>query len=318
MQFSKGDRISTLDAFSGAIAAFGGRNKKAVVLNADTGIDSKTGKFENLYPDRHFNFGNAEANMVNTAAGFAARGKTPFAVGHAIFVTGKPWEHIRNSICLPNLNVKLIGTHAGLLTGEEGAIFQAIEDIAIMRAIPNMKVVSPADAVETYYAIDEMMRDFGPTYLRLGHPDVPVLYSAEHRFRIGYGDILNFGEDISLIATGTMVHIAMEAADRLEKEKSIRAMVVNMSSIKPIDEKLVLDCAKKTKMVFTLEDHGTTGGLGSAVSDFLIEKFPVKVHKIGMEKFGESGKPADLYKKYALNSQGVFETVNSYLRDLKL
>ncbi len=309
MQFVKGDRVSTLDAFSEAIAAFGGRNKKVVVMNADTSIDAKTGKFENLYPDRHFNFGNAEANMVNTAAGFAARAKIPFATGHAIFITGKPWEHIRNSICLPNLNVKLVGTHAGILTGEEGAIFQALEDIAIMRAIPNMKVISPADAVETFYAVEEMMKDFGPTYLRLGHLDVPVVYSNEHNFRIGYGDILNFGEDISLIATGTMVHIAMEVAKLLEKEKGLRAMVVNMSSIKPLDEKLVLDCAKKTKMIVTLEDHGTIGGLGSAVAELVTEKFPTRVHKIGMEKFGESGKPADLYKKYALDSEGVYERI---------
>lgn len=311
MNFVKGDRVSTLDAFSEAIAAFGGRNKKVVVMNADTSIDSKTGKFENLYPERHFNFGNAEANMINTAAGFAARGKVPFATGHAIFITGKPWEQIRNSICLPNLNVKLVGTHSGILTGEEGAIFQALEDIAIMRAIPNMKIISPADAVETYFAVEEMMKDFGPTYLRLGHIPVPVIYSNEHNFRIGYSDILNFGEDVSLIATGTMVHIAMEAAEILEKEKGIRAMVVNMSSIKPIDEKLVLDCAKKTKMIFTLEDHGTIGGLGSAVSEVVSEKFPVHVYKIGMEKFGESGKASDLYTKYALNSQGVVEKINS-------
>jgi len=309
MQFVKGDRVSTLEAFSDAIAAFGGRNKKVVVMDADTSIDSKTGKFENLYPDRHFNFGNAEANMVNTAAGFAARGKVPFASSHAIFITGKPWEHIRNSICLPNLNVKLIGTHAGILTGEEGAIFQALEDISIMRAIPNMKVISPADAVETYLAVEEMMKDFGPAYLRLGHLEVPVIYTNEHQFRIGYGDILNFGEDISLIATGTMVHIAMETAELLEKEKGIRAMVVNMSSIKPIDEKLILDCAKKTKTIITLEDHGTIGGLGSAVSEVVSEKYPTRVHRIGMEKFGESGKAPDLYKKYALDSQGVFEKI---------
>lgn len=309
MHFVKGDKVSTLDAFSEAICTFGGRNKKVVVMNADTNLDSKTGKFENSYPDRHFNFGNAESNMVNTAAGFAVRGKIPFASSYAVFVTGKPWEHIRNSICLPNLNVKLVGTHSGLLTGQEGAIFQALEDISIMRAIPNMKVISPADAVETYLAVDEMIKDFGPTYLRLGHIEVPVLYSSDHKFRIGYGDILNFGEDICLIATGTMVHIALEVAKLLEKEDGLRAMVINISSINPIDEKLIIDCAKKTKLLITLEDHGIVGGLGSAVSEVVSENYPARVHKIGMEKFGESGKAADLYKKYALDVQGVYEKV---------
>lgn len=315
MRFLKGDKVSTGDAFSEAIAALGGRNKKIVVLNADTSLSTKNDQFESLYPDRHFNFGNAEANMVNTAAGFAIRGKTPFACSYAMYITGKPWEEIRNSLCVPNLNVKLVGTHAGLLMGEEGAVHQALEDVSIMRAIPNMKIISPADAAETYLAVEEMIKDFGPTYLRLGHVEVPVIYGPDHKFSIGYGDILNFGENIALVATGTMVHVALEVAKKLEDDDGLRAMVVNISTIKPLDEKLILDSAKKTRLMITMEDHGLMGGLGSAVSELVSEEFPVRVRKIGMDRFGESGKYGDLYRKYALDTQGVYDKVIGWWKE---
>lgn len=309
MHYSQGEQIATRSAFGDALAQFGGRNKRVVVFDADLSGSTKTGKFSKLYPDRHFNFGIAEANMVNTAAGMAVRGKIPFACSFAVFVTGRPWEHIRNSICYPNLNVKLVGSHAGILTGEDGATHQALEDIAIMRTLPNMKVICPADAVEAYLAIDEVLKDFGPTYIRLGRANVPVIYGKDHQFRIGYGDILNFGDDVCLMATGTMVHIALEAAKMLE-DHGVRVMVANISTIKPIDEKLVVDCAKKTKMLVTLEDHNIIGGLGSAVSEVLTDYYPKKLNRIGMEdRFGESGKPADLYKKYGLDVQGVYERV---------
>jgi transketolase len=308
MHFSLDEKIATRAAFGEAIAKFGGRRKNIAVLDADLSGSTKTAKFAKLYPDRHFNFGIAEANMVNSAAGMAIRGKIPFACSFAVFVTGRPWEHIRNSICYPNLNVKLVGTHAGILTGEDGATHQALEDIAIMRAIPNMKVICPADAVEAYLAVEEIIKDFGPTYLRLGRAGVPVIYDKDHKFRIGFGDMLTFGEDISLIATGTMVSGCLEAAKMLEKD-GIRVMVVNISTIKPIDEKLVIDAAKKTKMVVTAEDHNITGGLGSAVMEVLGENYPAKVRRIGMTRFGESGKPADLYRKYGLDAQGVYEQV---------
>jgi transketolase len=311
MVYNQGEKIATRVAFGDALAKFGGRHKKVVVLDADLAGSTKTGKFSQLYPDRHFNFGIAEANMVNTAAGMSLRGKIPFACSFAVFVTGRPWEHIRNSICYPNLNVKIVGSHAGILTGEDGATHQALEDIAIMRAIPNMKVICPADAVETYLAIEEVIKDYGPTYIRLGRGGVPVVYGKDHKFKIGYGDILTFGEDVCLVATGTMVSICLEAAKMLE-QKDIRVMVVNISTIKPIDEKLIVDCAKKTKMVITAEDHGIEGGLGSAVAEVLSEKYPIKVHRIGMDGFGESGKPADLYKKYALDAEGVFNKIMGF------
>jgi transketolase len=312
MQFSTNEKVATRVAFGEAIAKFGGRHKNVVVLDADLAGSLKTGKFSKLYPDRHFNFGIAEANMVNSAAGMSLRGKIPFACSFAVFVTGRPWEHIRNSICYPNLNVKLVGSHAGIMTGEDGATHQALEDIAIMRALPNMKVICPADAVEAYMAIEEVIKDFGPTYIRLGRSGVPVLYDQDHKFRIGYGDILKFGDDICLIATGSMVSTCMEVAKILEKD-GVQSMVVNISTIKPIDKKLIIDCAKKTKMVVTAEDHNIIGGLGSAVMEVLSENYPVKVHRIGMEdKFGESGKTADLYKKYALDAEGVLDKVKNF------
>lgn len=312
MHFPLNEKVATRVAFGEALAKFGGQHKNVVVLDADLAGSLKTGKFANLYPDRHFNFGIAEANMVNSAAGMSLRGKVPFACSFAVFVTGRPWEHIRNSICYPNLNVKLVGSHAGIMTGEDGATHQALEDISIMRSIPNMKVICPADAVEAYMAIEEVIKDYGPTYIRLGRVGVPVLYDKDHKFRIGYGDILTFGEDICLVATGSMVSVCMEAAKMLEQE-GIGAMVVNIATIKPIDVKLIVDCAKKTKMVITAEDHNIIGGLGSAVMEVLGEHYPTKVHRIGMEdRFGESGKTADLYKKYALDAQGVFAKVKSF------
>ncbi len=309
MHFDTNEKIATRVAFGEAIAKFGGRHKNVAVLDADLAGSLKTDKFSKLYPDRHFNFGIAEANMVNAAAGMALRGKVPFVCSFAVFVTGRPWEHIRNSICYPNLNVKIVGSHAGILTGEDGATHQALEDISIMRSIPNMKVICPADAVETYLAIEEIIKDFGPTYIRLGRAGVPVIYGKDHKFKIGFGDMLTFGEDIALIATGTMVSRCLEAAKMLEQQDGIRVMVVNISTIKPIDEKLIIDAASKTKMVVTAEDHNITGGLGSAVMEVLSEHHPKKVHRIGMDRFGESGKPVNLYKKFGLDTQGVYERV---------
>lgn len=315
MHFQLNEKIATRNAFGEALAKFGGRYKNVVALDADLSGSVKTTKFAGLYPDRHFNFGIAEANMVNSAAGMAIRGKIPFACSFAVFATGRSWEHIRNSICYPNMNVKIVGTHAGILTGEDGATHQSLEDIAIMRALPNMKVICPADAVETYLAIEEVMKDFGPTYIRLGRAGVPVIYGKDHKFRIGFGDILTYGEDVALIATGTMVSKALEAAKLLEKE-GVRVMVANISTIKPIDKDLVIDCAKKTKLVITLEDHGVIGGLGSAVAEVLSQYYPAKMRMIGMHKFGESGKPADLYKKYRFDGEGVTEQVLEFMKEV--
>lgn len=280
-----------------------------LVLDADLSGSLKTNKFADLYPDRHFNFGVAEANMINSAAGMSLRGKIPFACSFAVFTTGRAWESIRNSICYPNLNVKLVGSHAGILTGEDGATHQATEDIAIMRTIPNMKILCPADAIEAYLAVFEAIKDFGPTYIRLGRGNVPVIYDESHKFKIGFGDILSYGNDVAIIATGTMVSKCLEATYMLEKE-GVRTMMVNMSTIKPIDENLILECAQKTKMIVTVEDHQIKGGLGSAVSEVLCEHYPAKVHKIGMrDQFGESGKPEDLYEKYGFDPYSIFKQI---------
>jgi len=316
MLYQVNQKVPTREAFGDAVAKFGGRYKNVVVLDADLASSLKTQKFAQLYPERYLNFGIAEANMVTSAAGMSIRGKVPFACSFAMFITGRGWEFIRNSICYPNLNVKLVGSHAGILTGEDGATHQALEDIAIMRAIPNMKVICPADATETYMAIEEIVKDFGPTYIRLGRGAVPVIYDANHKFRIGYGDILTFGEDVCLIATGTMVSICLEVSKKLE-DQGIHTTVINISTIKPIDDKLIVEYAKKTKMIVTVEDHGIIGGLGSAVMEALSETYPVKVRRIGMQKFGESGKPEDLYRKYSLDSEGVLRQVLNFWNERK-
>jgi len=313
MIYQVSEKVATREAFGAAISKFGGRFKNVIVLDADLSSSLKTDKFAKIYPERYLNFGIAEANMVTSAAGMAIRGKVPFACSFAMFVTGRAWEFVRNSVCYPNLNVKLVGSHAGILTGEDGATHQALEDIAIMRAIPNMKVICPADANETYMAVEEIIKDFGPTYLRLGRASLPIIYDANHKFKIGYADILTFGEDLCIFATGPLVHSSLEAAKKL-KERDIHATVVNISTIKPLDEKLVIDCAKKCKVVVCAEDHGIIGGLGSAVMEVLSENYPKKVYRIGMEKFGESGKPKDLYKKYGFDAEGVYNKILEFLK----
>ncbi|MBN1494352.1 transketolase family protein [Candidatus Peregrinibacteria bacterium] len=312
MIYKLNDKVATREAFGAAILKFGGKFKNVIVLDADLASSLKTQKFAQIYPERYLNFGIAESNMVTAAAGMAIRGKVPFACSFAIFATGRAWEFIRNAVCYPNLNVKIVGSHAGVLTGEDGATHQALEDIAIMRAIPNMKVICPADANEAYLAVEEIIKDFGPTYLRLGRASLPVIYDSSHKFKIGYADILTFGEDICIFATGPLVHSCLEAAKKL-KERDIHTTVVNISTIKPLDEKLVIDCAKKCKIIVTAEDHQITGGLGSAVMEVLSENYPKQVHRIGMEKFGESGKPEDLYKKYGLDAEGVYSRLSEWL-----
>ena len=281
----------------------------------------QTAKFAKEFRDRHFYMGIAEQNMLGAAAGFATRGKVPFACTFSVFATGRPWEIIRNSICYPNLNVKILGSHAGILTGEDGASHQALEDIAIMRALPNMKVVQPADHIEALSAMEKIVDDFGPTYLRVLRQATPILYGGERPvdFEFGKADILfdstavgggsGSGKvDICVFATGALVGSSLEAVLRLEQEGK-KLMVVNVSSLKPIDSETILAAASRAKICVTAEDHNVIGGLGSAVADVLVgEGVGVKLFRIGMEdKFGESGKPADLYKKYGFDAEGVYD-----------
>ena len=239
-------------------------------------------------------------------------GKLPIASSFCMFLTGLGWQQIRNGVCYPNLNVKFVGSHCGVQIGEDGATHQALEDMAIMRVIPNMKVFCPADAIETQKMIAVILNDFGPCYVRLGRQPVPVIYDDSYNFEIGKGSILTEGEDIGIIAIGSVVASALEAAEKLKNE-GVSVRVVNMSSLKPIDEDLIEETAAKVKLLVTAEDHQVAGGLAGAVAEVLTERHPRVFHRIGLhDQFGESGKSADLYRKYQLDGQGVYDQVKKW------
>ena len=322
------EKIATRKAFGEALVKLGGKRDAIVVLDADLSCSVQTAAFAQEFPNRHFNMGIAEQNMLGAAAGLATRGKIPFACTFSVFATGRPWEIIRNSICYPNLNVKILGSHAGVLTGEDGASHQALEDIAVMRCLPNMKVVQPADAAETLSVMEKVVDDFGPTYIRVLRQGTPVLYTgsdgsagdAPCDFKFGKSDVLFDGSgsgkaDVCIFATGALVGSSLEAARRLEEDDGKKVIVVNMSSIKPLDEETVLECAGRSRLCVTAEDHNIIGGLGSAVSEvFAAAGVGVRLVRIGVEdKFGESGKPADLYKKYGFDGEGVYGKVKKEL-----
>lgn len=308
-----GDAIATRKAFGEALALAGEKYKNIVALDADLTTSVMTHIFAGKFPDRHFNMGIAEQDMVDTAAGLAMAGKLPIACSFSIFLTGVAWQQIRNGVCYPNLNVKFFGSHGGIQIGEDGATHQALEDFAIMRVIPNMKVFCPADAVEMKKMMPVILEDYGPTYVRLGRQPVPVLYDDKYEFKIGKGSVISEGDDIGIIAVGSLVAPALGAAERLKKEgKSVR--VVNMSSIKPIDSQLIEETAKKVKLFVTAEDHQISGGLAGAVSEILSETAPRTLKKIGMhDRFGESGKSADLYKKFKFDADGIYEQILAWL-----
>ena len=290
--------IATRDAYGEALAELGAVNENIVVLEADLSKSTKTSDFKKVYPERFFNMGIAEQNMIGTAAGFAAAGKTPFASTFAVFAAGRAYDQIRNSIAYPNLNVKIAATHAGLTVGEDGGSHQMLEDIALMRALPNMTVIVPADGIETKQVIKAAAELEGPVYIRLGRPKVPVLFGDDYKFEIGKGVVLKEGTDVTLIGTGIMVSKAMEAAELLAAE-GISAAVVNISTIKPLDAELIIAQAQKTGAVVTCEEHTICGGLGSAVAEVLVENCPVPMARVGVEdKFGESGLPDELLEKY--------------------
>ena len=297
--------IATRDAYGEALAELGAVNENIVVLEADLSKSTKTSDFKKVYPERFFNMGIAEQNMIGTAAGFAAAGKTPFASTFAVFAAGRAYDQIRNSIAYPNLNVKIAATHAGLTVGEDGGSHQMLEDIALMRALPNMTVIVPADGIETKQVIKAAAELEGPVYIRLGRPKVPVLFGDDYKFEIGKGVVLKEGTDVTLIGTGIMVSKAMEAAELLAAE-GISAAVVNISTIKPLDAELIIAQAQKTGAVVTCEEHTICGGLGSAVAEVLVENCPVPMARVGVEdKFGESGLPDELLEKYGLSAANI-------------
>lgn len=297
--------IATRDAYGEALAELGAINDKVVVLDADLSKSTKTNDFKKVYPERFFNLGIAEQNLLGTAAGFAAAGKIPFASSFAVFAVGRAYDQIRNSIAYPNLNVKIAATHAGLTVGEDGGSHQMLEDIALMRAVPNMTVIVPADGVETKQVVMAAAEHQGPVYIRLGRPKVPVLLGDDYKFEIGKGVVLKEGTDVTLIGTGIMVSKAMEAAELLAAD-GISAAVVNISTIKPLDNALITEMAQKTGAVVTAEEHNIYGGLGSAVAEVLVENCPVPMARVGVEdKFGESGLPDELLEKYGLTAANI-------------
>ena len=303
-----GESIATREAYGRALVSLGEDNPDIVVLDADLAKSTKTIKFKEKFPDRFFDMGIAEADMMGTAAGLAAAGKIAFASTFAIFATGRAWEQIRNSICYTNLNVIIAASHAGIAVGPDGSSHQAIEDIAIMRVIPNMKVVVPADGVETMKAVATLTKTPGPAYLRLGRSGTPVIYEQDYEFELGKASTLREGNDVTIIAIGTMVQIAGKAADALA-EQGIDARVVNMSSIKPIDINAITAAAEETGAIVTAEEHSIIGGLGSAVTEVVSETCPVPVLRIGlMDEFGRSGLAGELMEAYGLTAARIVAT----------
>lgn len=315
--FTVGEMVATRKAFGDALSLAGEKSKNLVVLDADVTNSVMTHVFGKKFPERHFNMGIAEQDMIDTAAGFALAGKLSVACSFSMFLTGVAWQQIRNGICYPNLNVKLVGSHAGIQTGEDGATHQALEDVAIMRVIPNMKVFCPADAVEMKKMLPIILDDYGPAYIRLSRQAVPVIYDDFYSFKIGKGDILMEGDDIGIIATGTLVSSCLAAAEKL-KAGGMSVRLINMSTIKPIDSALIEETARKVKMLVTAEDHQVNGGLAGAVAEVLSQTFPKKIYRIGMhDRFGESGKSADLYKKYKFDAEGIFEQLINWWKDAR-
>lgn len=307
--------IATREAYGKALAELGKENPNVVVLDADLSKSTKTADFAKVFPDRFFNMGIAEADLIGTAAGLSTCGKIPFASTFAMFAAGRAFEQIRNSVCYPKLNVKVAATHAGLTVGEDGASHQAIEDLSLMRSIPNMTVICPADDVETAAAIKAAAEYEGPVYLRLGRMAVPTVNdSASYKFEIGKAVLLKEGKDVSIFATGIMVSEALKAAETLSSE-GISAEVINVHTLKPIDSELIASSVKKTGAAVTCEEHNIIGALGSAVCEVLSEKYPAPVKRVGvMDTFGESGKPADLLKKYGLTANNIISAVKEVLK----
>ena len=306
-------KIATRDAYGEALVELGNINKDVVVLDADLSKSTKTSDFSKAFPERFFNMGIAEQNLLGTAAGFAASGKIPFASSFAVFAVGRAYDQIRNTNAYPHLNVKIAASHAGLTVGEDGGSHQMLEDIALMRVLPGMTVIVPADAVETKQAVLAAAEYDGPVYIRLGRPKVPVLFDDNYRFQIGKGVLMQDGTDVTLIATGIMVSKALEAAELLQAE-GISAAVINISTIKPLDAGLISKLAEKTGAVVSCEEHNVIGGLGSAVAEALAERHPVPMVRVGVnDAFGQSGLPDELLAKYGLTAENIAEKAKAVI-----
>lgn len=302
---------ATREAYGVALAELGKSNDKIVALDADLSGSTKSADFKKVFPERFFNVGIAEQNLIGMAAGMANVGLIPFASTFAMFATGRAYEQVRNSVAYPRLNVKIVGSHSGLTVGEDGATHQALEDISLMRGIPGMVVLVPSDATETTEAIKAAAAYVGPVYIRTGRMAVEDIHPDGCNFQIGKGEVLKDGNDVAIIATGICVKMALDAASTLEEE-GIKARVINMSTIKPIDEELILKAAKECGKIVTVEEHSIIGGLGSAVSEIVTSHHPVIVKRVGIkDEFGQSGKPQDLLIEYGLNPEAIIEAVKN-------
>lgn len=300
--------IATRDAYGETLAELGGEDPRIVVLDADLSGSTKTGVFAKKFPERFFNMGIAEANMVGTAAGLAAVGKVPFVSTFAIFAVGRAWEQVRQSVAYPKANVKIVATHGGVTVGEDGGSHQSVEDVAIMRAVPNMTVIVPADGVETRAAIRAVAAYKGPVYVRLGRNKVPTVFPADYRFEIGKGAELVDGTDLTFVTTGLMTAQAVAAAEILKKE-GVSARVVHLGTIKPLDQEIIVKAARETGAIVTAEEHSIVGGLGSAVAEVLAEQCPVPLKRVGVnDRFGTSGKAEELLKYFGLTPEHLVET----------
>ena len=305
-------KMATRDGYGNGLVALGAEYDNVVVLDADLAGSTKTGMFKKAYPDRHFNCGIAEGNMMCVAAGMAATGLVPFASSFAMFAAGRAFEQIRNSIGYPGLNVKIGATHGGISVGEDGASHQCCEDFALMRSIPGMTIICPADCVEAEAAVKAAYAHQGPVYLRFGRLAVPVFHEEGFEFVIGKGEVMRDGTDVAIIANGLLVYEAVQAGEMLAAQ-GINAMIINMSTVKPLDDALVLEAAKKCGRVITCEEHSVVGGLGEAVCSLLSEQLPTPVRRIGVnDVYGESGPAGDLLKKYGLSAENIVNVAKEF------
>ena len=307
-------KVATRESYGAALAELGAEFDNLVVLDADLAGATKTGAFKKVFPERHFNSGIAEANMICMATGMSTMGLVPFASSFAMFAAGRAYEQVRNSIGYPHLNVKIGATHGGISVGEDGASHQCCEDFALMRSIPGMTVICPADDVEAKAAVRAAYEMDGPVYLRFGRLAVPVFHDESYTFEIGKGEIVKDGKDVAIIANGLLTYEAIKAGEMLQTE-GIDAMVINMATVKPLDEELVLEAAKKCGKIITCEEHSIIGGLGEAVCSVLSEKLPTPVKRIGVnDEFGHSGPAVDLLKQFGLCAENIVEVAKDFCK----
>lgn len=305
------NKKATRQSYGEALVTLGKENNNVVVLDADLAGATKTNMFAKEFPDRFFDMGIAEQDMVATAAGFATCGKIPFASTFAVFATGRSYDQIRNSICYPNLNVKICATHCGITVGEDGATHQMLEDINLMRGLPNMTVISPADDVEAQWAVREAAKIDGPVYIRFGRASTPVIHENDEKLELGKAIQFGDGTDATVFATGIMVAEALKAKEELEKE-GVNIRVVDFHTIKPIDSEIIIKCAKETKKLISVEEHSIIGGLGSAVAEVLVENYPSKLIRMGIKDcFGRSGSASELLKYFGLTSKEIIENIKN-------